>query len=91
MDKVILTRRKLFELVWAEPMTTLAKGYDISDVGLRKTCVRMNIPIPKVGHWQRVRARRRISIPELPLPDSKQEVTLQEIIRATRSSKSSNR
>jgi len=82
MDKVTLTRKKLFDLVWTEPMTTLAKRYEISDVGLRKTCIRMNIPIPKVGHWQRVKAGRKISIPHLPSPDLKEEVTLQEIDRA---------
>lgn len=79
MENIILTRQELFELVWAQPMTVLAKRYDISDVGLRKACLRMNIPIPKAGHWQKVRAGRKIRIPELPLSDSKQEITLQEV------------
>lgn len=79
MEKIILTRQELFKLVWAEPMTALAKKYDISDVGLRKACIRLNIPIPKAGHWQKVRAGRKIRIPELPSPDSEQEISLQEI------------
>lgn len=79
MDKVTLTRQKLFELVWAEPMTALAKKYNISDVGLRKACIRMNIPIPKAGHWQKVRAGKKIRIPELPSTNSDEKISLEEI------------
>jgi hypothetical protein len=32
-------------------MLTLARKYHISDVGLRKICIRMRIPLPKAGHW----------------------------------------
>ena len=31
MEKVTLTRKELFDLVWAEPLSKLAKKYKISD------------------------------------------------------------
>lgn len=47
-----LTRQELYELVWSEPMRTLAKRYGISDVGLAKACRRHRIPRPHRGYWQ---------------------------------------
>lgn len=36
MEKVTLTRKELYDLVWSTPMTAIAKKYLISDVGLQK-------------------------------------------------------
>ena len=66
METVTLSREQLYNLVWSEPFLTLSKKYDISDVGLRKMCVRMDIPVPKTGYWQRVHAGRKVKIPSLP-------------------------
>lgn len=44
MNQISLTRNELYELVWSEPLLTLSKKYNISDNGLRKIWVRMNIP-----------------------------------------------
>lgn len=38
-----LTRKELYDLVWAEPMTTICKRFGLSDNGLRKRCKSMNI------------------------------------------------
>lgn len=45
-EKIQITRKELYEQVWAEPMTRLAKKYGVSDVGLRKRCLKLNIPVP---------------------------------------------
>lgn len=42
MEQVTLTRKELYDLVWAQPLSRLAKKYRISDNGLRKICKRMN-------------------------------------------------
>lgn len=55
MGKETFTRKELYELVWSEPMRTIAKRYNISDVGLRKICIRKNIPVPERGHLTRIR------------------------------------
>ena len=50
-ENITLTREKLYDLVWTEPMSTLAKKFGISDVGLAKICKRLQIPRPEQGHW----------------------------------------
>jgi hypothetical protein len=62
-----ITRTQLYELIWSEPMSRIAKRYPVSDSGLRKICKRLHIPLPAAGHWQRIKAGRDIAVP--PLPD----------------------
>ena len=45
------TRQELYNLVWREPLRTLAKTLHISDVRLAKICRRANIPLPGLGYW----------------------------------------
>jgi hypothetical protein len=40
------SRQELFELVWSMPMTKLSKQFELSDVGLRKICIKHQIPFP---------------------------------------------
>ena len=64
---IVLKREELFELVWTEPMSKLAKKFGISDVGLAKICKRLQIPRPEQGHWVRVKNNWPIK-PKPPLP-----------------------
>lgn len=64
-----LTRSELYELVWAEPMTKLAKRFGISDVGLAKACRRADIPVPNRGYWAKVHSGKKTH--RLPLPPAK--------------------
>lgn len=41
---------RVYEAVWREPMLKVSKRYGISDVGLRKVCARMHIPVPQLGY-----------------------------------------
>lgn len=66
METIKLTRQELYNIVWSTPMTTLAKKYLISDSGLRKICKGMNIPTPKSGHWERLRAGKKSLKVKLP-------------------------
>ncbi|MDP1801811.1 MAG: hypothetical protein Q8L81_10690 [Bacteroidota bacterium] len=77
MKNITLTREDLYKLVWSTPMTTLVKNYLISDSGLRKICKKMDIPIPKAGHWQKIQYRKEVEIESLSLGHSgDQEITL---------------
>ncbi len=63
-----LSREELYELVWSEPMRTLAPKFGLSDVGLAKTCRRMRIPVPSRGYWAKRAAGqpvRRARLPEV--------------------------
>ncbi len=66
MDELKFNRKELYDLVWSTPMTSLAKKYLISDSGLRKICVKMEIPLPKAGHWEKLKAGKEVEITELP-------------------------
>jgi hypothetical protein len=77
MEQVTLTRKELYDLVWAEPLSRLAKKYKISDNGLRKICKRMNIPIPAMGHWQKIQYKKKVTNIKLPDKfDGKDEIIL---------------
>jgi hypothetical protein len=61
-----MTRQELYELVWREPVTHAAKRFGISDVALRKTCVRHGIPTPPAGYWAKLAHGK--AVPKVPLP-----------------------
>ena len=54
-----VTRDELFEQVWSKPMSTLAREYGISDVGLAKICKKMEIPRPERGYWRQIEVGRK--------------------------------
>jgi len=65
-----LSRQELYELIWAEPITTLAKRFGISDRGLTKVCQRSDIPAPPRGYWAKIAAGGAFERPDLPIrPD----------------------
>lgn len=53
---VELTRRELYEMIWARPMTKVAAELGISDVALHKICDKHRIPAPSRGYWAKVAA-----------------------------------
>lgn len=55
-----LTRRELYDLVWATPMTKLAESFGLSDVGLAKICERHRVPTPPRGYWAKKEAGARV-------------------------------
>ena len=70
MDSHILTRESLYQQVWAEPMTHVAKAYGLSDRGLAKLCERHDIPVPPRGYWAK-KAHGHV-VPQTPMkPPSK--------------------
>lgn len=62
----VFKRQQLYELVWSEPMTTVAKTLGISGVGLAKACRRGDIPVPPRGYWARLAAGQRVARTPLP-------------------------
>lgn len=61
-----LTREELYNLVWQTPMIHLSKLYGISDVGLRKICVKHDIPTPPLGYWAKRAHGKPVHQPGLP-------------------------
>jgi hypothetical protein len=64
-----MSRQELYDKVWSTPVRTLAKELGLSDVGLKKTCKRHDIPTPGLGHWAKVAHGHHVS--KTPLPSRK--------------------
>jgi len=64
--EVVFNRNKLYAEVWLEPVRTVAKRYEVSDVALAKTCRKLNVPLPPRGYWARSPARREAGRRALP-------------------------
>jgi hypothetical protein len=45
------SKAALRKLVWSTPMIHAAREIGISDVALRRRCVRLGVPLPPRGHW----------------------------------------
>lgn len=60
------TRKELYELIWSQPMRTVAASIGISDVALAKQCKKANIPVPNRGYWARQHAGKPTV--QIPLP-----------------------
>lgn len=71
-----LTREDLYEAVWLEPMSKLAKRYGVSDVALAKVCRRHNVPLPGRGYWAKLAAGKAPAKPPLPPVEGDEEPIL---------------
>jgi len=69
-----VTREKLYEEVWAEPMLQVAAKYKVSSSFLARVCRRMHVPCPPRGYWARKSAGLISKIPPLPEPEPGNEL-----------------
>ncbi|MGM9589849.1 MAG: hypothetical protein ACI3V0_06715 [Faecousia sp.] len=64
-------REKLYNEVWAEPVSTVSKRYGISNAALAKACRQRGIPLPPRGYWAKAKAgkqcRNQVTCMHLPL------------------------
>jgi hypothetical protein len=75
MKTLVLTRSALYRLVWERTLTALGAEMGISDNGLKKICIKHDIPRPPAGFFlmkpdRRERARR-------PLPNPHYDPTIE--------------
>ncbi len=81
ISSVALTREQLYDIVWSEPIRTVATRYGLSDRGLAKICVRLHVPVPGRGYWQQKAVGKKVRQPPLKAldpdtPPSERAVTL---------------
>jgi hypothetical protein len=77
-QKTSFERQKLFDEVWSTPVTKLAKAYGLSDVGLRKICVALNVPLPPRGYWAKLAAGKKV--PKAALHATKLPTTYERVM-----------
>lgn len=61
-----ITRRELYDRVWAEPMSRLAREFGLSDVGIAKICRKHDVPRPPRGYWAKKQFGQEPA--QIPLP-----------------------
>lgn len=80
MSDLKITREALYDMVWEKSLSQLAKEYQISDTGLKKICIRFNIPLPAQGHWSRMKLGKSFKKPTLPEMRSNETIILKKRI-----------
>ncbi len=80
MKEKVLTRQELYDLVWITPMSSLAREFAMSDVGMAKLCRRHGIPRPGRGYWARRAAGRTVKKPKLPNPPAGSAETIRFVL-----------
>jgi hypothetical protein len=65
-DKAPVSRERLYQEVWAEPMTTVALRYKVSGSFLARVCIWLNVPRPERGYWAKLAVGKVSKQPPLP-------------------------
>lgn len=60
MERSIIKREELYELVWSETLSKLSVNFNVSYHQLKKICIQMNIPLPKSGYWVKLRYGKHV-------------------------------
>lgn len=60
------TRERLYEQVWAQPMTAVATLHNVSANYLARVCSHLNVPYPPRGYWAKAKVGKAPSAPPLP-------------------------
>jgi hypothetical protein len=61
-----VSREKLYELAWSQPMTSIAKLFDVSSSYLARVYASLDVPRPAPGYWAKVAAGKKTFKPKLP-------------------------
>ena len=69
-----VTRRKLYEMVWREPVEDVAAKFGLSGRGLAKLCERHSIPVPPRGYWQKRTAGKAGAKPPLLITEGDETI-----------------
>lgn len=64
--EIRLEREALYRAIWSTPLRKVAAEYGLSDTGLRKVCIALQVPMPPRGHWARKAAGQSVEQPSLP-------------------------
>jgi AcrR family transcriptional regulator len=79
-----LSRKQLYQRVWAKPLTSVAAELGVSGTALAKICNRLLVPYPPRGYWLKLRAGK--TPPKPALPPAPETQTRQLTISAVRPS-----
>jgi hypothetical protein len=76
-DPLVISRKKLYEQVWSEPIMHVAKRIGLSGRGFGKLCARHHIPVPPRGWWAKKQHGHRVRQAPLPPNDDRSLDTIE--------------
>jgi AcrR family transcriptional regulator len=83
---ITLSRKQLYQRVWSESISVVAKEVGLSNNALAKICNRLLVPYPTRGYWNKVNAGKRVA--RMPLPAApelqSEQVTVSSVPAASR-------
>jgi hypothetical protein len=62
----MVSRKELYELVWAIPMTKVAAKFSVSGSYLARICALLRVPRPQRGYWAKLQVGTAPAQPALP-------------------------
>ena len=62
-----IQRNELYKHLWSEPVTEVAKKFNVNAAEIRKLCKEYKIPLPANGHWVKLKFGKGVKI--IPLPE----------------------
>ena len=68
MESITFDRKKLYEAVWATPLSKLSESYGVTIHQLKKICTELDVPTPRPGYWTKLRFGKTVK--KVSLPDS---------------------
>jgi hypothetical protein len=61
-----VSRERLFDLVWTEPMIKVAESFGVSSSYLARVCTALNVPRPRRGYWAKLEVGKAPPKPSPP-------------------------
>ncbi len=74
--KTRIKRSELYRLVWSKPMIHIGEDLGVTGNGLKKICIKQNIPRPPAGYFQMSLENRRRVHRSLPNAESDPEILI---------------
>lgn len=65
MKEITLSRHELYQELWSQPLSLVANKYMHSEQSLIMLCIKLSIPLPRKGHWEKIKAGKFIHTPPL--------------------------
>lgn len=66
LKKPALTRKGLYDLIWQKPVKFIAEQYQLKPHEVKNICLKNEIPMPKSGHWSKIKHGKKVVRPSLP-------------------------
>lgn len=60
MEEKNFSRKEFYNLAWGQPMSKLAKIFNIDPQILKDICEENKIPLPNTGYWSKVRFNKKV-------------------------------